>query len=194
MAKLILMFAMVIGSLGAIPARAQEATPEPGPQAALALPEAAAFGDGWRRSQIVSPEELTRFDFEMEPGVFREGAAGIYVGPEGSRIVVASLLISESRVAIRESWDEATELLEAVTSGFSSGFGSDEDLEAQAVPAGCVEAKHIEGIEDFVLLPVGGTMCAIDPDGILVTVVYGAFNGQDGVAASDAATGITLGS
>ena len=60
-------------------------------------------------------------------------------------------------------------------------------------PAGCVEAKRIEGIENFVLLPAGGTMCAIDPDVILIAVVLGDFADQSGVAASDAVIGVVLG-
>jgi hypothetical protein len=39
-------------------------------------------------------------------------------------------------------------------------------------PGECVEAK---GIEDFVLLPVGGTLWAIDPDVILIAVGLGQF-------------------
>src|SRR5262245_54494923 len=103
---------ILIGSmLTASPVDAQEPTPEPGPNAAKMLPDAKAFGDGWLLSQTVSPDLLARYSFEMSPDVFREGAAGIYVGPQGSRIVIISMLITENRVAIRKSWEDATELL-----------------------------------------------------------------------------------
>jgi hypothetical protein len=36
-------------------------------------------------------------------------------------------------------------------------------------------------------------MCAIDPDGILIAVVQGSFGEQSGVVASDAVTGVVLG-
>jgi hypothetical protein len=129
---------------------------------------------------------------ETDKEVLREGAAGIDVGPAGSRIVIATLLASESGVAVRKSWDEATELLDSVSQGFISGFSSGDEFEAHAAPAGCVEAKRLEGIEDLDLLPVGATMCAVEPDSNLVSVVYGTCNGQDGVSASDTATSITL--
>src|SRR5215204_1941759 len=157
----------------ATPASAQEPTPEPGPNAAMLLPEAGAFGDGWLLNETVNPDLLARYSFEMTPDVFREGAAGIYVGPAGSRIVIVLLLITENRVAIRQSWEDATKLLDAVRTRTTTDFERDQALEMMDPAAGCVEAKRIEGIENFALLPVGGTMCAIDPDIILIAVVLG---------------------
>jgi hypothetical protein len=179
--------------LSATPAMGQEPTPEPGPNAAMMLPDAGAFGDGWSLSETVSPDLLARYSFEMTPDVFREGAAGIYVGPNGSRIVIVSLLITENRVAIRQSWEDATKLLDAVRTRTTTDFQRDQALETMDPPSGCVEAKRIEGLENFTLLPVGGTMCATDPDGILIAVVMGAFADQSGVAGSDAVTGIVVG-
>ena len=183
-----LIIAALIGLLigPAIPASAQDPTPEPGPNAAKLLPDEGAFGDAWILSETVSPDLLARYSFEMTPDVFREGAANIYVGPNGSRIAVVSLLITENRVAIRQSWEDATQLLDNVRSDTSTDYTRDEALETMDPPAECVEAKRIEGIQDFVLLPVGGTMCAVDPDVILIAVVFGQFEDQFGVAASDA--------
>ena len=108
MTKLALVGLLVVLMLTVAPARAQEPTPEPGPNAAMLLPEAGAFGDGWSLFETVNPDLLARYSFEMTPDVFREGAAGIYVGPNGSRIVIVSLLITQNRVAIRQSWEDAT--------------------------------------------------------------------------------------
>src|SRR5215218_3739289 len=98
--KVLLVLLLTLAMVAAAPASAQEPTPEPGPDAAKMLPDAPAFGDGWLLDQTVNPDLLARYSFEMTPDVFREGAAGIYVGPNGSRIVVVSLLITENRVAI----------------------------------------------------------------------------------------------
>lgn len=191
---LILTLILAVVLAGAVPTRAQEATPAPsfGVVAAQILPEATVFGDGWQRSQLVSPEVLARSGFSLEPETLREGAAGIYVGPAGSRIIIVSLLVSESRAAIRESWDEAGQLLDSVRAEFVSGYYSGEALERRAPPAGCVAAKHLEGVENLALLPVGATMCAVDPDGILIAMVLGTFQGEDGVAASDAVVALLL--
>jgi hypothetical protein len=175
------------------PAAAQDPTPEPGPNATKLLPEASALGAEWTLSETVSPDLLARYSFEMTPDVFREGAASIYLGPDGARIAVVSLLITENRVAIRQSWEDATQLLDNVRSDASTDYTRDEALETMDPPAGCVEAKRIEGIQDFVLLPLGGTMCAIDPDVILIAIVFGQFADQTGVAASDAVIGAALG-
>ena len=193
MARLFVALLLSVLALSASPVRAQDPTPEPGPNASRLLPDASALGDGWHSSETVNPDLLARYYFEMSPDVFREGAARIYVGRNGSRIVVVSLLITENRVAIRQSWEDATLLLDAVSSDTSTDYQRDEALQSMDVPAGCVEAKRIEGIEDFVLLPVGGTMCAIDPDAILISVVFGDFNEQTGVEASDAVVGVVLG-
>jgi hypothetical protein len=104
-----------------------------------------------------------------------------------------SLLITENRVAIRQSWEDATKLLDAVSSRATTDFQRDAALKTMDPPKGCVEAKRIEGVENFVLLPVGGTMCAIDPDGILIAIVLGTLSEQTGVAASDAVIGAALG-
>jgi hypothetical protein len=58
---------------------------------------------------------------EATPEIFREVAAGIYVGLAGSGMVVTLLPTGENRGAVRTSWDEATELLESVSWGLSSG-------------------------------------------------------------------------
>ena len=178
--------------LSAAPTSAEDPTPEPGPNAAKMLPEATAFGEGWSLTETVSPDLLARYYFTMTPDVFREGAAGIYVGPRGSRMVMVSLLITENRVAIRQSWENATKVLDAVRGAAITDYQRDEALATMAPPGGCAEAKRIEGIENVTLLPVGGTMCAIDPDVILIAVVLGDFDEHTGVAASDAAVGAAL--
>ena len=192
MNRLALVFFLALLMAPTAPASAQEPTPEPGPNAAKMLPDATAFGDGWSLNETVNPDLLARYSFEMTPDVFREGAAGIYVGPNGSRIVIVSLLITENRVAIRQSWEVATKLLDTVRTRASTDFERDQALATMDAPNTCVEAKRIEGVENFALLPVGGTMCAIDPDGILIAVVMGAFTDQSGVAAADAVTGIVV--
>lgn len=193
MIRLLFVVALSLVMLPISSTNAQDPTPEPGPNAAKMLPDANAFGDGWSLDETVSPDLLARYSFELTPDVFREGAAGVYVGPDGSRIVIVSLLITENRVAIRQSWEDATKLLDAVGTRSSTDYTRDKVLKTMEAPTGCVEAKRIEGIENFVLLPVGGTMCAVDPDGILIGIVLGQFGEQTGVAASDAVIGVALG-
>lgn len=194
MTKLLVVLVLIVMALPVLSVDAQEPTPEPGPQASRLLPEADEFGDGWRLTQIVSPDLLARYRFEMTPDVFREGAAGIYVGPNGSRVILVSLLITENRVAIRQSWEDAGALLSAVESGISTDYERGVVLETMSAPPECAEAKRTEGIENLALLPTGATMCAVDPDGITIAIVFGDLDGETGVAASDAVIGFALGS
>lgn len=193
MARLFVALLLAVLALPVLPATAQDPTPEPGPEASKLLPDASALGDDWRLTETVSPNLLARYSFEMTPDVFREGAASVYVGQNGSRVVIVSLLITENRVAVRQSWEDASELLDAVNSRLSTDYERDAALETMAAPPECAEAKRAEGTENFVLLPAGATMCAVDPDGIVIAVVFGDLNGQTGVEASDAVIAAALG-
>ncbi len=166
-------------------AYAQETTPEPGGAAAALLPEAAPLGPGWAIDATVSPSVLRPRSFELSPDVFREGAARIYLGPAGGRILIVTLLLTESRVAVRQGWEEASELLALIGDDASTDAGRTEQLATLSPPPGCVEAKRIEGTQHILLQPVGATMCAVDPDLIVIASVSGGWSSQIGTAASD---------
>lgn len=189
-----IIFAAFLSIFGAAaPVLAQDTTPVPGTEAAKHLPSAEDLGKGWSLSQTVSPDILISYGFTMSPDTFREGAARIYLGPNGSQVVVVSLLTTTSRVAVRKSWDDASKILDGLGSMASEDYEKTRDLESSDPPTNCVEAKRSVGTEQFVGLPVGATMCAVDPDGILVAITFGNVNGNEGAAASDAVIEIALG-
>jgi hypothetical protein len=165
---------------------AQDTTPVPGPEAAKHLPSAKLLGKGWVLSNTVSPDTLSPYSFTMSPDVFREGAAGIYLGPQGAQVVFVSLLITTNRVAIRQSWDDANKLVNGIGLFVNQDYSGTSDLEGQDPPKGCVEAARTIGSEQFIGLPVGSTICAIDPDGILVAITVGTVSGNTGTTAADA--------
>lgn len=173
---------------------AQDETPDPGPGAASQLPAAPLLGEGWSQYDIVSPDVLARYSFEMTPDVFNEGAAGLYAGPNGARVVLVNLVVTDSRVAIRASWENATDLLDTMTRSADYDFLRTDDLESMAPPPSCVEAKRFEGVENTYLVPVGATMCAFDPDQIWIVYVSGTVGGSEGIVASDALVEAFLGS
>jgi hypothetical protein len=164
---------------------AQETTPEPGGAAAALLPEAAPLGPGWTIDVTVSPSVLRPRSFVLSPDVFREGAARIYLGPAGGRILIVTLLLTESRVAVRQGWEDATELLALIVDDASTDAVRTEQLATLPPPPGCVEAKRNEGTQHILLQPLGVTMCAVDPDLIVIASVSGDWSGQAGTAASD---------
>lgn len=172
-------------------ALAQDKTPVPGPEATKHLPSAKELGKGWVLSQTVSPDVLSPYAFTMSPDTFREGAAGIYLGPQGAQVIFVSLLISTNRVAVRKSWDDSSKLLDAIR--MNQDYHATSNLATADPPTKCVEAKRTLGTEEMVGIPVGGTMCAVDPDGILIAITFGDVNGTNGVAASDGVIELALG-
>jgi hypothetical protein len=73
-------------------------------------------------------------------------------------------------------------------------FQRDKALETMSPPSGCSDVRRVEGSERIggATFQVGVTLCAADPDILLVTAVSGEFNGLTGVEASDAVAEMTL--
>lgn len=187
MRKLIMLMVVTCLLMGWSSAIAQdEEEPDPGVNAAAGLPSAALFGDEWAQVETISPDSIERYGFTMSPDTFSEGAAGIYLGPDGARALVVNLLVSDNRVAVRASWDDASDLLRTLTRPFQTDYSRDQQLETMPPPEGCLEAKREEGRESVFRLPAGATLCAADDDTLMIVVVYGPVDGMTGVAASDA--------
>lgn len=162
-----------------------EPEPDPGATAATILLDASTFGNGWVLTEVISPDSIERYGFTMSPDVFSEGAAGIYVGPEGARVLIVNLLLTDSRVAIRRSWEDSIELMDAITWTLDTDYTRDQQLETMAPPEGCLESKRAEGKERTFRIPAGATLCAADDESVLLVLAFGTVNGQTGVAASD---------
>jgi hypothetical protein len=106
--------------------------------------------------------------------------------------LVVNLILTDNRVAIRKSWEDSSDLMSYLTTYLDTDYSREADLETMDAPDGCVEAKRTEGTERGYLVPVGGTLCAIDPDGILLVLVNGSFNDLTGINASDSVVGLIL--
>ncbi len=134
----------------------------------------------------------------MSADVFREGAAGVFVGPDGSRAVVIALLLSNSRVAIRQSWVDANNLMDHWNWNLDNDYDRDAQIEGMAAPEGCVEATRIEGSSFYEAIVGAATMCAVDPDLVFLVYLNGAvdINGTQvsGVSATDALVSTILSS
>ena len=162
-------------------AAAQETpVPEAGEESGRYLPDAEVFGEGWDRTKEIG--------LQVPSDIFREGAMASYGGARGARIVVIVLLSTDSRVAIRQGWEQATETFDQYRYALASDYDYEqaERLEALEPPAGCVEAKRAEGTDRQYSFVAGLTMCAVDPDVILLATASGELNDEMGYAASDA--------
>jgi hypothetical protein len=178
----VLLLLLVAMMATAIPARAQETPAPPNSASARFLPDAADFGDGWSLSRTAA--------LEVDTDVFREGAVGSFVGPDGSRVVAAAMLVTQDRVAVRRSWEAAMSFYDNYSGELEHLSGRDDELDSEPSPPGCVEAKRIDGTARQLGIDTGITMgvtlCAAEPDLIFLAVASGSALGLSGFAASDA--------
>lgn len=159
------------GSAGA------QADPRPG-----LLPDAATIGGGW---VLVAKEPSGDLDAS-----FRDGAFGVYAGPDGARTVVSIYAVATGMTAIRQSWEIANGVFDGYRGEIDYRFDAsiERDLTAAAAPDGCADVRRIEGAEKYGYghIPMGMTLCAADPDLIVLAFVSGPVGDRTGHEASDA--------
>ena len=167
------------------PASAQEPTQVPSSDALRLLPDAAAFGAGWT---MPKPPVAS-----VPSTAFRDGAVATYGGADGRRILLTVLLLSRDTVAIRRGWEEAGERFDDFGSRLDHERNREEELLSVPPPPGCVEAKRIDGTDEDDGFDAGVTLCAADPDVVLLAVVWGDIGDQRGYVASDLVVSTALG-
>ena len=169
------------------PVRAQT-PPVPTRDVAAVLPEPAAFGPGWERV-----DDPIRF---VPSDAFRDGVLAAYGGPVGARVVMAALAITDERVAVRAAWEAAVAAFDRYRHDLTYDDGVADELAEIPPPAGCAEAKRIEGVSERDTFATGVTLCAvvpeIDPELILLAVASGEVAGATGYAAADAVLAAAL--
>jgi hypothetical protein len=128
------------------------------------------------------------------PELFSEGVKGVYGGPGGARAVVYVWLTRDEAATARRSWEAIAEFMGSVRNEWGSVYDPAQESELALLPppAGCVEASRTAGIAAGTQYPVGLTLCAVEPDVILLTIVSGEFDGEAGHLASDALIGTAL--
>jgi hypothetical protein len=185
---LVLLAALALLAASSAAAVAADPTPAPDPAAAADLPPAAAFGPDWSLVHTGNPP--------LSPEVFRGGALGVYAGPAGARVLAVVMLVTDSRVAVRRSWEEATDLFHQYSGELTYDRERSDVLDRLPPPPGCVEAKRIDGTARQLGLdtgiPMGLTLCAADPDVVLLVVASGPVGALTGYEASDAVASLIL--
>lgn len=153
--------------------------PDAGAESSRYLPAAGTFGDGWEQTEEAA--------LEVPSDIFREGSYAVYGGPGGARVAILVYLATDNRVAVRQSWETATETFDRYRYALAEDYDYQqiERLEAMEPPTGCVEAKRAEGRDSRFGYTAGLTMCAVDPDVIVLAAASGVVAGEDGYIASD---------
>jgi hypothetical protein len=135
---------------------------------------------------------------EVDTDVFRDGAVAVLAGPGGARVVAAAMLVTRERVATRRSWEAAMTLYDNYSGELEYLPGRDDELDTIPPPSGCVEAKRIDGTARQLGIdtgiPMGITLCAAEPDIVVLAVASGSVLELSGYAASDAIASLLSGS
>jgi hypothetical protein len=150
------------------------------PGAGRYLPTPEDIGDDW--------VSTVQAGIAPGPELFEEGVKGVYGGPGGSRAVVYVWVTKDSETTTRRSWEAIAEFMGSVSSEWGSVYdpARQEEIALRPPPEGCVEASRAEGVAASTQFPVGLTLCAVEPDVILLTIVSGEFAGTQGYLAADA--------
>ena len=180
--RMLIAVLMLLGSL--VPSFAlaiQDEDPLPvTPGAGRYLPEESDLGPGW----------VIVWQAGIDPGadLFKEGAKAVYGGNGGSRAVVYAWIIQDSTTAVRRSWESTADFLSNQRYEWASDYDWSQASEIDRLPPppGCVESSRAEGSNADSHFMAGLTLCAVDPDVILLTIVSGELAGESGYLASDA--------
>jgi len=156
------------------------------PGAGRYLPTAEAIGDGWI--------ETSRAGIAPGPELFREGVRAVYGGPEGARVLVYVWLTQDGETARQGAWDTTAAFLLTKSQQWAADTSSLQ-VGAASTPSplsGCTDLGRAEGVDPDSQIPGGLTLCAVDPDVIVLTIVSGKLDGVRGSQASDALLQIAL--
>ncbi len=156
------------------------------PGAGKYLPADTDLGPGWTKT----------WEAGIDPGadLFKEGVVAVYGGNSGSRAIVYAWVIQDSTTAVRRSWEAAADLLQDQRYEWASDYNYSEAdmIDGLEPPEGCVESSRAEGSNPDSKFPAGLTLCAIDPDVIVLTIVSGNLGEESGYLASDALVQLAL--
>lgn len=156
------------------------------PGAGKYLPADTDLGPGWTKT----------WEAGIDPGadLFKEGVVAVYGGNSGSRAIVYAWVIQDSTTAVRRSWEATADLLQDQRYEWASDYNYSEadTIDGLEPPAGCVESSRAEGSNPDSRFPAGLTLCAVDPDVIVLTMVSGELGEESGYLASDALVQLAL--
>lgn len=145
------------------------------------LPTAESLGPGW---SVLNAKATAVADIHP---AFRDAARATYGGPNGARAYVLVMLVAEGMTAVRDSWELSNDYFDSYTYNMVEEYGTEEDLEGHPLTEGCADGRRTFGSDADLgeMFPIGVSLCAADPDMIILTYASGEVDGQTGYLASD---------
>lgn len=151
------------------------------------VPDADFLGSEWTRLRTGDATTLLENDATMSSDVFpSEGLGAVYVGPEGSRVTLIVLPLTDRSIPANQVRDAVSLVQAAMIDNWNKDrIGSAAYTDA-APPAGCDVALRAGGIVPVLTIPGGSTACQLRSAGVAIFVsVEGTVGDLSGVAASD---------
>jgi plastocyanin len=152
------------------------------------VPDAEFFGADWEQIRVGAADTLLDDDDTLSGNIFpSDGLGAIYVGPQGSRITLIVLPVTEATLPA----NQIAEAIADVQSGMIGAWNKDRIGTAatmdDAPPTGCDTAQRTSGIVPVLTLPAGATACQLRGPGVAIFVaVEGSVGDVSGVDAADA--------
>ncbi|MFN8591211.1 MAG: hypothetical protein U0031_07065 [Thermomicrobiales bacterium] len=152
------------------------------------LPQAGDLPAGW----VVSSAEQTA---PSDVTAINDLAEAVYLGPNGSRAWVLLAQVNAGPAAARTSWELMGNSFDNLRGTFDADYNSERELREMPMPkvAGCADMRRMRGTDNVIdSIDVGVSLCAADPDSLILAYVSGAFGDLSGPRASDALIGLVL--
>jgi hypothetical protein len=157
---------------------------EPSPHDLFPAPD--ELGSGWK---LLSAADIPPSD----TSAIEQLSEAIYVGPEGNRATVLMSRVAEGPAATRKAWEFMGQSFENFRMAFDADYSSERDLEEQPFVDGCADMRRMDGADKVIpALLVGVSLCAADPDTLVLAYVSGEVDGLSGHAASDRVVELVL--
>lgn len=151
------------------------------------VPGAGFLGPDWTRLRSGSASTLLEGETSVTSDIFPyEGLGAIYVGPQGSRVTLIVLPITEESLPANQIEDAIGSVQDEMVKEWDKDrIGSAAFLDA-APPVGCDAAQRASGIVPLLTIPAGATACQLRSPGVAIFVtVEGGVGDATGVDAAD---------
>jgi plastocyanin len=151
------------------------------------IPDALFLGEEWSRVRSGDAETLIPQDDALSLEIFPyEGLGAIYVGPQGSRVTLVVLPLTDRALPA----NQITEAMAGIQDSMMQAWTRDRITSAGYIdadpPAGCDAAQRASGIVPVLTIPAGATACQLRGAGVAIFVtVEGEIDDLTGVAAAD---------
>jgi plastocyanin len=151
------------------------------------IPEAVFLGEEWSKVRSGDAETLVPQDDALSLEIFPyEGLGAVYVGPQGSRVTLVVLPLTDRVLPANQIRDAMSSVQDSMMQAWTKDRITSAGYIDADPPTGCDAAQRVSGIVPVLTIPAGATACQLRSAGVAIFVtVEGAIGDLTGVAAAD---------